>query len=254
MKKIILGVIIAILIAIMPLLSVQADSDLVCYYENLNPVCDDNKTINGYWWYNFWVPGMPTYKTQLGPTPPVTIGKALIYAPDVMEATAEYRGLSLEGYAGAISTPTCGNIGLDFWIKRPGFSWEGPFLAVDCSRRNDMYAHIMLMNVVVEIDFETAVRWEMARYGGTQHEGRWSYIYSGGINNIIVSKYNPYESRIINIIPIQNWFEDFVEFDTCNNCGWLLYDGDSNWRLDGEKITFTQPIPPHQIIYDKIDY
>lgn len=245
MKKIMLGAILAIIIAIVPLLSVAGVGD-PCYAEVIAPYCDNNKTIDGYWWYGFWIPGLPTFETQLGPTPPVTIGKALIYAPEVMEATAEARGLSLEGYVGAISTPTCGNIGLDFWLKRDGYTWEGPFLAVDCSRRNDMYGHIMYMNVAVEVDFETAVRWKLAKYGGDQHEGRWSTIASAP-DNVIVSKYNPHTTKITHAIKMKDWYKNFVTYDTCDRCSWIMYDGGSNWRLDGEIIIFKQPIPPIEL-------
>jgi len=179
-----------------------------------NPVpelYDDNNTYNGYWWYDEgWVPGLATFDTQFLRMPTTTIGSAVIYAPGVMEATAKYRGLSLDGFIGSVALPFCSEIGHSIWIQRPGYDWEGPFIVADCSRRNDVYAHIEFRDQVVEVDFNTAVRWGMARYGGKDNDGRWTAL-TGRLDGVIVSK-NPPELYDGNIIDLSTWFLNQVTF------------------------------------------
>lgn len=223
-----------------PFISVSASED-PCY-ELMGPQCDDNYSINGYWWFGYWVPGLISFETQLMPTPPVVMGTATFYAPEVMEATANIRDLSLDGYIGGVSTLVAGNIGMKVWLKRPDSVWEGPFLVVDCSRRNDIYGHVNYMGLAVEVDFDTAVRWGMARYGGPDNDGRWTAI-KPRIDNVIVSKYPPEYVNSNKIVPIESWFNSAATFAK-NLGGYLLYEGNFEWILNfTDRIVFSQPIP-----------
>jgi hypothetical protein len=170
----------------------------------------DGNVYNGYWWYGMWVPGLPTIGTQFLRMPDVSTGSSVFYAPDVMEATAKYRGLSMDGYVGAVAVPFASEIGHRVWLKRPGLDWEGPFLVADCSRRNDMYGHIEFNDQVVEVDFDTAVKWGMARYGGDQNDGRWSTLLPR-LDGIILSKVPP-ENQDGVIIDLSEWFLQHVEY------------------------------------------
>lgn len=174
-------------------------------------VTDDNSAYTGYDYYGEgWVPGLVTFDTQFMRLPPVTIGSAVFYAPDVMRAQVEYRGLSMDGMVGAVAVPFCSEIGHVVWLQRPGHDWEGPFIVADCSRRNDLYGHIEFRDQVVEVDFDTAVAWGMARYGGTQNQGRWSTL-TGRMDCVLLSTVPPDEYDGI-IIDLSVWFLDRVEY------------------------------------------
>ena len=219
---------------------------------------DDRNAYNGYLWNNEgWVPGLISFETQFLRMPDVFIGSAVFYAPDVMRANAEYRELSLDGVVGAVAIQSCSEIGHKVWLQRPGYDWEGPFLVVDCSRRNDLYGQIMFRDQAVEVDFDTAVRWRMARYGGQQNDGRWSTL-TERMNNVIISKYDPILFNG-NIVDLSVWFLKHVTYAKItenayqienyvppgyNGMGWgeLGFINPSNilpmWKINGEWITF----------------
>jgi hypothetical protein len=155
----------------------------------------------GYDWYGEgWVPGLPTFGSQFLRMPEVSIGSAVFYAPQVMQAQVEYRGLSMNGMLGAVAVPFCSEIGHSVWLQRPGHDWEGPFMVADCARRNDLYGVIEFRDQVVEVDFDTAVVWGMARYGGKQNDGRWSAL-TGRLDCVLLSKVPPeeYNGQIVDL-------------------------------------------------------
>lgn len=131
------------------------------------PYDEDGATpYDGYWWYNqeSWVPGYISLETWYTPAPRRIIGGAVFYAPGVMAATAKVRGFSLSGFVDGVSLMSPADIGRVVWLKRPKHAWEGPFLVVDCARRGDMYPIIVGREEVVEVGWDTAVRWGMG-YG-----------------------------------------------------------------------------------------
>lgn len=78
-------------------------------------------------------------------------GEAAYYQPGLMAQVAEARGLGLEGYAGGVALMACGDLGREVWLHFPGESWDGPFLVVDCSRR-DHYRMNLERGRVVDVD------------------------------------------------------------------------------------------------------
>ena len=180
---------------------------------------DDSK-YNGYM-YEYegevtdnWIPGVPTYESWFTPAPKITIGNAYPYGWSVMESTAEYNGFSLEGYVDGVALMSPADQGLPVWLKRPGYDWEGPFLVVDCARRTDFYNVSVHNQEVVEVGFETAVRWGMA----TEREkvdGKWmNYWPMKKVENVIVSKIQPNNlDSDYEIVNYKDWFLDMVRFD-----------------------------------------
>jgi hypothetical protein len=130
------------------------------------PDCRWEPGIYGYWWHGYQVPGLVSIQSWLTPAPLWSKGGALYYAPHIMEATAAVRGMSLDGYVDGVAVPGCADLGQRVWLKRPGHTWEGPFLVVDCAARNDMYGQIMAFGEMVEVGFDTALRWGMAAWVG----------------------------------------------------------------------------------------
>ena len=125
---------------------------------------DDDDPYNGYYWTaggGEWIPGMISNRTWFLPAPVHYVGKAAFYAPGLMEATADLRGLSLEGFVDGVSLMSPADIGSVVWIRRPGHEWEGPFLSVDSARRSDLYGVVVHRGEAVEVGFETARSWGM---------------------------------------------------------------------------------------------
>lgn len=230
---------------------VSASEDIYCFNESDDLICNDNNVYNGYFWFGYWVDGLPNQATQIAERPPLVIGRAVFYAPWLMEATAEYRGLSLDGYLGGVSVISCGEIGNSVWLKRPGYLWEGPYLVADCSRRNDMEGQVRFANLNVEVDFDTAVRWNMAIYGGEGNEGyenagRWTAINGGVIDNVLVSKYPPeYIRDVHSAVPVLKWFESVVEYAKPKDDLYrILSRPPRTWRIEGVWITIPEVIYP----------
>jgi hypothetical protein len=107
-----------------------------------------------------------TVDTWFTPAPKYSYGNATWYDLEVMEATAEWRHLSLEEYLDGVALMSPADIGKTVWLRRPNSHWEGPYLSVDCSMRGDMWTNIMLGQEVVEIGFNTAVRWQLVTEEG----------------------------------------------------------------------------------------
>jgi len=176
---------------------------------------DDNK-YNGYQYElnSKWIPGIPTYKSWFTPSPKVFSGAAFPYGWSVMEATAAYNGFSLDGYVDGVALMSCADQGLPVWLKRPGHSWEGPYLVVDCAKRTDYYNVSVHNAESVEVGFETAVRWGMSTERYIWNDEWVSYWLEPRIDDVIVSKTPPnqlpadYES-----VEYKEWFLDMVEFD-----------------------------------------
>lgn len=131
-----------------------------------SPAADDDP-YNGYRWVDgTQVPGYISIEFWYTRAPLYTFGGAVFYAPRVMEATADYRGYSLEGYLDGVAMMSPADIGRTVWLKPPGEPWEGPYLVVDCARRADMWPIAIVRREVVEVGFTTALRWGMVRGSG----------------------------------------------------------------------------------------
>lgn len=109
----------------------------------------------------FCIPDNITLKTWFTPAPEYMKGNAVWYSPQLMEATAIYRGLDLKGYLDGVSLMSPADIGKTVWINHPDLGWEGPYLVVDCAQQNHMYGVIVSRDEVVEVGYTTAVRWGM---------------------------------------------------------------------------------------------
>jgi hypothetical protein len=205
-----------------------------CTQEWYSPKCDDGDVTNGYWWFDeFWIPGYPDQDSWFTGMPPYASGGAVFYAPGVMEATAELRELSLEGYVDGVALMSPADIGSVVWIKRD--EWEGPFLVVDCARRGDFYPVAVRRDEVVEVGFETAKKWGMA-YG---QYGNWG-AHTWKIE-VEVSKIPP-EYLSWEPVDYREWFLDMVEFtDYDDRYLRPLYESPSTWRILGEWRTFSMP-------------
>jgi hypothetical protein len=120
---------------------------------------------------------MPTAETFFTTPPPVTTGAAVFYNPGAMWATAIYRGYSpqIDGILGEVAAETPAMIGWVVWLKREGLPWEGPYLVVDCPRRNYQYGQVVNWGQVVEVDFETAERWGMVKVTGLDDKHYYTF-------------------------------------------------------------------------------
>jgi len=191
--------------------------------------CDDGNTLDGYWQWTYWVPGLIRTEFQFTDLPLVMEGRAVWYEPQVMGATAEVRGLSLHGYLDGVASMSCADVGLPYWINR-GFGWEGPYLVVDCPQLDDVYSVIVYREEVMEVGWRTAERW------GIQ-DGGWQ---------VVVSRVPP--KRLPPAVRLRPWFLERVEFYprelTVTLDAKPIYRRPSTWRINGTWQTFTRPTLP----------
>jgi len=208
-----------LLLILLALLTVAVGEAGGCYPEYDSPDCDDNWPINGYWWHDHevWVPGYISIETWFAPAPDHFGGRVVYYAQGIMEATARWRGLSLDGYVDGVALMSPADIGHKVWIKFDGL-WEGPFLVVDCARRGDMYPVIMHREEAVEVGWETAQRWNL----------------EPPYPDVEVSKMKP---RAGEGVVLSEWYEDVVEF-TDSMGPWIYFRPPNEWRINGEWMTF----------------
>lgn len=203
-----------------------------CFQECDSELCDNNNVIDGYWWRGSWIPGLATYESQFLEVPDLFSGIAVFYGPNVMEGTAEYRGLNLDYYLGGVALPTCSSIGSPVWIKRDKSEWEGPYLVVDCAQRNDLYGIAVVREEAVEIDFNTAIKWGMV-----EQYPDYSWKTLKWNEDVIVSRYPP-ECIFGEPVNLKQWIEPRIEYAPWVNNLSVIYNPPSTWRVDGNWITF----------------
>lgn len=101
-------------------------------------------------------------------------GWASQYAPGVMERviavrqvpgrTAHDLPIDLPQVDGYVATADCNEIGTILWLRPIGQEqWES-FLVADCAGA-DSYGWMVNNNILVEVDYETAVRWDTVGRG-----------------------------------------------------------------------------------------
>lgn len=179
----------------------------------------NDSMYDGYLWLadpTFCVPGMVSMKTWFTPAPPYAYGGAVFYDPHVMEATAEARGLSLDGFVDGVAMMSPADIGRTVWLRRPGHDWEGPYLVVDSAAHQDIYPVIVHRGEIVEVGFQTAVRWNMVSATALD-SGEYDRPYT--VNNWIVEgvevlKMDNVPFLIGEYEPVDyvTWWADAVEF------------------------------------------
>jgi hypothetical protein len=207
---------------------------------------DDSNPYNGYFWDDGnWVPGLISYETWFTPIPYYSYGNAVFYAPHLMRATAEQRGFSLEGYVDGVALLSPADIGRTVWMRRPGHEWEGPYLAVDCAQRADMWGTAVHRGEIVEVSFDTALRWGMVRLTATGW--RTNYWREPGVEVLVANELPDWAAqpeaglRRPGLVNYPDWWHQRVGFAT-----WLtepahspLARGPGIWRWhDGRTISW----------------
>ena len=91
-------------------------------------------------------------------------GKATYMVPGLMEQVAENRGRSLAGYAGGVALNRAGDLGRLVWLEWADGAVNGPYLVVDCARR-EHFEERERQRLIVEVDAQTAWLREFYRVG-----------------------------------------------------------------------------------------
>jgi hypothetical protein len=137
--------------------------------------------------------------------------------------------MPLDGYLDGVALMSPADIGATVWLRRPGHEWEGPYLVVDTAARIDAYSVVTHRREIVEVGFQTALRWGMVEGGENGwHTHEWivpdvevlkaeslpawadDHVDSGPIS---------YLRRVLRgatAIPLNypDWYEAMVEFST----------------------------------------
>lgn len=101
------------------------------------------------------------------PSPLPIQGLATYYNPGVMEYVQDYRlrAGDIDGCpecVGSVALLRAGDIGRKVWLQPPGGDPVGPFLVVDCARRQDVLP-LLQRNWVVDVSYEVGQDWGMNR-------------------------------------------------------------------------------------------
>jgi len=90
-------------------------------------------------------------------------GTASQYAPGVMQATAAYHGYEY-GDGRFVAVADCSRIGDYVLLRQPGGEWEIHRVA-DCAGNDGTPGWMAANSIIVEISYETAVRWDTVGSG-----------------------------------------------------------------------------------------
>lgn len=193
------------------------------------PPADANRTIDckPHYLENYYLPAWVTNDTWYREMPQYTVGKAVWYAPGLMNSTAKFRGMSLEGFKGGVATNSVDMMGKTVWLKRVGLPWEGPFLVVDVGQRNHAYHQAVNVKTIVEVDFKTAIKWGIVSYNSGAKKGyqidKW---YEGGVEMWAGLEMPTHEAETATEAIVYNeWYEENAKFcDGEKNRWWSLQD------------------------------
>lgn len=128
----------------------------------------DNNPLNGYFQEDRgWIPGLISESSWMIGHPQYSYGGAVWYSQYVMEGTARARGMSLDGYLDGVSLMSPSDLGKTVWIRFPDREWDGPYLVVDCAQINHHFAAAYYVGEVIELGWQTALKYEMVGAGRT---------------------------------------------------------------------------------------
>jgi hypothetical protein len=101
------------------------------------------------------------------PSPLPIQGLATYYNPGIMEYVQEYRLRAGDidpcpECVGSVALLRAGDIGRKVWLQPPGRDPVGPFLVVDCARRQDVIP-LLQRNWAVDVSYEVGQYWGMNR-------------------------------------------------------------------------------------------
>ncbi|MCU0508658.1 MAG: hypothetical protein MUC34_09685 [Anaerolineae bacterium] len=101
------------------------------------------------------------------PSPLPIQGLATYYNPGIMEYVQTYRLQAGDidpcpECVGSVALLRAGDIGRKVWLQPPGGDPVGPFLVVDCARRQDVLP-LLQRNWAVDVSFEVGQYWGMNR-------------------------------------------------------------------------------------------
>lgn len=186
--------------------------------------------------WDWCIPGYVSTESWFIKQPELVYGTAVFYSPGIMKATAKHRGMEYpDGYLGGVALGSPGEIGETVWLYGPN-GWEGPYLVVDCPQRVDVFTTIVIRQQVVEVDFNTAVRWGMVKWNNPYIPNEGWYVEDWVIDDVLVFKGTMLPIDIFEREPVYfaDWWLERVEFSekvqpkprwkpNGNNPLWKLY-------------------------------
>lgn len=120
--------------------------------------CENDNPYDGYENQGYCVPGWVSWESSHFRNPRGFAGAMSSYAPGVMQIVCANRGLPCGNYRGVAAVMGCGNLGHTAYLRRPGGEWYGPLLIVDCTGQKDAFVNILVKQIAIEVDYETAMK------------------------------------------------------------------------------------------------
>jgi len=107
------------------------------------------------------------------PQPVYSEGLLVVYGGDqLVQANADWRGYTLEGYAGGLSGISPAMLGRIAWVRVENSDWLGPFLVIDAVAKAHAYESIYVRHEIAEVSRATGAEL------GFEY-GSWGYAFFG---------------------------------------------------------------------------
>jgi len=205
-----------------------------CLFEENYPFCQDESVLNGYWWDKLgsweWVPVYPSIRSWFLPAfvsePKLMRGSVSYYAAGVMEATAEVRNLSLEGFRDGISLMSPADIGQTVWLYTQDYGWYGPLLVADCAKHGDIYPLVVLHNEIAELGAKSAEELGLVSSTGD--------VIKYKLKDVLISRIDPslLDLNNVSIVDFRTWWLDNLSAGTYRDLYKVANIPPCTWRLN----------------------
>lgn len=95
-----------------------------------------------------WLPETPAHYST----------RAIWMADGVIEISATFNQLTMEGVEGFVALTDCSRVGSDIWVRPPQQEWARVRVA-DCAMPEHEYFHIVYVDSGIELSYELAQHW-----------------------------------------------------------------------------------------------
>lgn len=147
----------------------------------------------------YYQPGLPTWQSHNG-VPLYFTTRAIWQAQGVIERTAAFNGVNLDGYEGAVALNSCAMVGNTVWVRRNATERWIRAIDADCSANAHVYYHAVAVGSGIELSYQLA-----EAFGEFDTPGIGLYGFE-------VCTGNPDSDCLSNPVDYSQWFLENVQF------------------------------------------